>query len=228
MTTQLRYLASIKQTRRNFTSRHGSLHATTPLCVVKKKRGSNLTSHESLFAKNSHSRVQLSASLPPSNPSNTRKRYTFPFLFLFSSFPSLASNRWSSSTSLPQGLLIEREREDGNEISTLWNSMGWFMTAISHQWRHPAHRLVETLPDPLSLSFPPFHSRTCSFLLLSVLFYGNGERVGIINGEEINCWRAIRRRFVWSATAVHHALTTWIEARVSMRDLGFFFLIVEW
>lgn len=111
----------------------------------------------------------------------------------------------------------EREREDGNEISTLWNSMGWFMTAISHQWRHPAHRLLETLPDPLSLSFPPFHSRTCSFLLLSVLFYGNGERVGIINGEEINCWRAIRRRFVWSATVVHHALTAWIEARVSMR-----------
>lgn len=120
MTTQLRYLASIKQTRRNFTSRHGSLHATTPLCVVKKKRGSNLTSHESLFTKNSHSRVQLSASLPPSNPSNTRKRllrYTFPFLF--SSFPTLASNRWSSSTSLPQGLLIERERGWQRNIDTV-------------------------------------------------------------------------------------------------------------
>lgn len=111
MTTQLRYLASIKQTRRNFTSRHGSLHATTPLCVVKKKRGSNLTSHESLFAKNSHSRVQLSASLPPSNPSNTRKRFailSLPLSLFFLSLPCVEPMILVNF--LPQGLLIERER----------------------------------------------------------------------------------------------------------------------
>lgn len=109
MTTQLRYLASIKQTRRNFTSRHGSLHATTPLCVVKKKRGSNLTSHESLFAKNSHSRVQLSASLPPSNPSNTRKRYTFSSSFSFLPFPPL--RRTDDPRQLPPSRVVDRERE---------------------------------------------------------------------------------------------------------------------
>lgn len=172
--------------------------------------------------------IRILASIEPIQHTKT-VRYTFSSSFSFLPFPPL--RRTDDPRQLPPSRVVDREREDGNEISTLWNSMGWFMTAISHQWRHPAHRLVETLPDPLSLSFPPFHSRTCSFLLLSVLFYGNGERVGIINGEEINWWRAIRRRFVWSATAVHHALTAWIEARVSiMRDLGFFFffLIVEW
>jgi len=31
-------------------------------------------------------------------------------------------------------------RDGRSEISTLWNSMGWFMTAISHQWRHALPR----------------------------------------------------------------------------------------
>lgn len=32
-------------------------------------------------------------------------------------------------------------RSRRSEISTLWNSMGWFMTAISHQWRHTLPRV---------------------------------------------------------------------------------------
>lgn len=37
---------------------------------------------------------------------------------------------------------VERGAAQGgrSKISTLWNSMGWFMTAISHQWRHALPR----------------------------------------------------------------------------------------
>lgn len=152
--SRLRCLASIKQTR---TKLHftpcGSLHATTPLCVVKERKKKKLLNKSRIS-------VREEFSIRGCNyPHPCTKTRLLP----------LASNRWSSSTSLPQGLLIgiEREGEDGNEISTLWNSMGWFMTAISHQWRHAPHRLVEYYSprDPLSLSFPPFRPYSRALLV---------------------------------------------------------------
>jgi len=60
----------------------------------------------------------------------------------------LLSCRLSSAISLEDDQFGREVREvergavrDGrSEISTLWNSMGWFMTAISHQRRHALPR----------------------------------------------------------------------------------------
>lgn len=207
MTTQLRCLPCFDQTnptKLHFTTRN--LHALRR--KKRKKKGSSLTSHESLlFAKNSHSRVQLS--LP-------RKRFLkrlllFLLLPLFSlSLPSLVSNRWSSSTWLPQGLLIgiarEGGREDGNEISTLWNSMGWFMTAISHQWRHaPPCTQVSRILSPIhsrSPFHPSIHIHARTRFSFCPSFFGGGD----------NKWRKLiaGARYVAASfdrpTAVHDAL----------------------
>lgn len=73
----------------------------------------------------------------------------------------------------------------GSEISTLWNSIGWFMMAISHQWRHalpcaqvsrqeqPPSNARASLYDRVPRSpSPPWmfaDPRCCVFRLLSFL-----------------------------------------------------------
>jgi len=56
---------------------------------------------------------------------------------------------------------VERGAAQGGhcKISTLWNSMGWFMMAISHQWRHaspppPAHRWSAWVSQNRRTGFP--------------------------------------------------------------------------
>lgn len=159
-------LLGFDQTNPNETSLHAMRITTRNYTVVRRKRKkerkrSDLTRVTNLCSRRIlHSRVQLSASLHE----NATPASCVEPMILVNFAPSRVVDRHR-----------EREREDGNEISTLWNSMGWFMTAISHQWRHAPHRLVEYYSPRDPLSHPSVHIHAlCSFLLLSALFCGNG------------------------------------------------------
>lgn len=111
MTTQLRYLASIKQTRRNFTSRHGSLHATTPLCVVKKKKRKQLNeSRISLREEFSFEGaiIRILASIEPIEHTKTVASLYFSLSLFFLSLPCVEP---MILVNFAPSRVVDRERE---------------------------------------------------------------------------------------------------------------------
>lgn len=206
--SRLRCLASIKQTR---TKLHftpcGSLHATTPLCVVKKKERKKKKrlneSHESLFAKNSPFEGAIIRILARKCDSCLLRRTDDP--------RQLRSLKgcWSASREGEGGWQrnIDTVKFNGLIYDRHKSSVTSHATQVSRILLSPRSTLA-LLP-----TLPSIFTRSARFSFCPPFFVETGERAGIINGEEINCWRAIRRRFVWS---VHDArFTAWIETRIN-------------
>lgn len=224
-------LLGFDQTNPNETSLHAMRITTRNYTVVRRKRKkerkrSDLTRVTNLCSRRIlHSRVQLSASLHE----NATPASCVEPMILVNFAPSRVVDRhrergggWQRNIDTVKfnGLIYDRHKSSVTSCAT----------QVSRILLSPRSTLA-LLP-----TLPSIFTCSARFSFCPPFFVETGERAGIINGEEINCWRAIRRRFVWS---VHDArFTAWIETRINYKAkdieefkkifVGFFFFLRKW